>query len=239
MAQELAVEVETDGGHVAGLFGAEEGAGAANLKVAHGDAEAAAEGGVLADGIETLAGIASGDGIAGEEKEGVSLAIGTSDATTELIEVGETKAVGAVNEDGVGVGDVDAALDDGRSEENVGLSFDELVHHNLEFVFFHLAMTHHNFGFGNQFLDAVAEDFDGSDAVVEEEDLAAAGEFVFDGLFDKALVVLMNLGFDGIAVGGRGVDGGHVAHSHEGEVKGAGNGGGGESEDVDLAESFL
>ena len=42
LAEELAVEVEADLGDVAGLLGAEEVAGAADLEVAHGDFEAGA-----------------------------------------------------------------------------------------------------------------------------------------------------------------------------------------------------
>ena len=202
LAEKLAIEVESDGGHVTGLFGAEEGAGAANLEVAHRDAKAAAEGGVLTDGVEALAGVATGDGIAREEKEGVGLPVGTSHAASELIEVGEAEAIGAVDENGVGVGDVDAAFDDGSGEQDVGFSFDELVHHDFKFVFFHLAMADDDAGLGNEFLNAVAQVFDSADAIVEKEDLAAAGEFVFDGLFDEALVVLMNLGFDGVRLGG-------------------------------------
>ena len=239
MPEELAVEVEADSGHVTGLFGAEKGTCTADFEVAHGDAEAAAEGSVLADGVEPFAGVAARDGITREEKEGVGLAVGATNAAAKLVEVGESKAVGAIDENGIGIGDVDTTLDDGGGEEDIGFAFHELVHYDFEFVFFHLAMADDDFGLGDQFLDAVAQDLDGADAVVEKEDLAAAGEFVLDGLFDEAFVVLMDFGFDGIAVGGRGVDGGHVAHAHEGKVEGAGDGGGGEGEDVDLAEAFL
>ena len=239
LTEKLAVEIEADGSHVTGLFCAEEGAGAADFEVAHRDAEAAAEGGVLANGIEPLAGVASGDGIAREKKKGVGLAVRAPDTATELIEVREAKAVGAVDENGVGVGNVDAALDDGGGEKDVGFAFDELVHHGFEFVLFHLTMADHDFGFGDEFLDAIAQDLDGADAVVKKENLAAASEFVLNGLFNQAFVVLMNLGFDGITVGRRGVDGGHVAHAHEGKVEGAGDGGGGKGQDVDLTKAFL
>jgi hypothetical protein len=51
-----------------------------------------------------------------------------------LVEVGETVAVGLVDEDRVGAGDVEAALHDRRGEEDVGLPADERQHHLLEVV---------------------------------------------------------------------------------------------------------
>src|SRR5439155_26435863 len=52
LGHHLAVEVEADGGDVAGLLATEEVAGAPDLEVAHGDLEPAAEVGELAEGLE-------------------------------------------------------------------------------------------------------------------------------------------------------------------------------------------
>ncbi len=82
MAEELAVEVEADLGDVAGLFGAEEVAGAADFEVAHGDFEAGAEGGVLLDGVDAFAGVALGDHFPGEEEDGVGFLAGAADAAS-------------------------------------------------------------------------------------------------------------------------------------------------------------
>lgn len=46
---------------------------------------------------------------------------------------------------------------------------------------------------GEEFFDHA---FDAADAVVEEEDLALAVEFAFDGFFDDAFVVGADDGFD-------------------------------------------
>ena len=74
---------------------------------------------------------------------------------------------------------------------------------------------------------------------MEEEDLAAAFHLAAYGIADDAFVVGGDGGGDGEAVGGRGVDGGHVARAHECHVEGARDGGGGEGEDVDLAEEVF
>jgi hypothetical protein len=50
-----------------------------------------------------------------------------------LVEVGAAVAVGLVDEDRVGAGDVEAALDDRRGEEDVGRAGHDGEHHLLQF----------------------------------------------------------------------------------------------------------
>ena len=49
LAEQLDVELEAERGHVAGLLGAEQVAGAADLEIAHGDREARAQLGVVGE----------------------------------------------------------------------------------------------------------------------------------------------------------------------------------------------
>ena len=180
------------------LLSAEEIACAADFEVAHGDTEAAAEGGVLFHGIDAFAGIAAGHFAAGDHEVGVGLVTGAADAAAELVEVGEAEAVGAVDDDGIGVRDIDAAFDDGGADEDVGLTGDEAVHDFLELTFLHLTVTGFDGGaFGAEGEEFFDHAFDAADAVVEEEDLALAVEFAFDGFLDDAFVVGADDGFDG------------------------------------------
>ena len=239
MAEELAIEVESDGGDVAGLLGTEEVACAADFEVAHGDLEAGSERGVLLDGRHALAGLREELCVAWEQEVGVGLVLVASDATAELVEFGEAEAVGAIDDDGVGVGDIEAALDDGGGDQDVGLAIDEARHDAFEVVGIHLAVADEDAGLGQEGADAEGEGFDGRDAVVEEVDLAAAVDLALDGVADQAFVVIGDDGLDGETVLGRGLEGGEVAGAGEGEVEGARDGGGGEGEDVDgLAEEF-
>ena len=139
---------------MAALLGAEQVAGAADFEVAHGDFEAGAERGVLLDGVDALAGVADGHHVARQQQDGVGLLAGAADAAAELIEIGEAEAVGAVDEDGVGVRDVDAGLDDGGGEQDVGLAVDEGVHDDFEVVLLHLAVADDDAGLGHEFADA-------------------------------------------------------------------------------------
>ena len=58
----------------------------------------------------------------GDEEVGVRGAVPAADTAAELVEIGEAEVVGAVDEDGVGVRDVDAVFDDGGGDEDVGFA---------------------------------------------------------------------------------------------------------------------
>ena len=91
--------------------------------------------------MDAFAGIALGDHFPGEEEDGVGFFPGTADAAAELVEIGEAEAVGAVDEDGVGIWDVDAGLDDGGGEEYVGFVVYEGVHDGFQVLLVHLAVA--------------------------------------------------------------------------------------------------
>ncbi len=237
--EDAAVEVEADGGDVAGLFGAEEVACAAYFQVAHGDFEAAAEFAVLADGGGAFAGLARAHHGGREEEVGVGLLGGAADAATELIEVGEAEAVGAVNKDGVDVGHINAAFDDGGGDEDVGAAVEEVGEGAFDVVFVHAAVGAKHAQAGQEGAEFGADGIERGDAVVKVEDLAAAFEFALDGGADDAFVVGEHVGLDRDAAGGRGLDGGEVARTHEGEVEGAGDGSSTEGEDVYAGEAFF
>ena len=96
-----------DGIGQARLTGAEELAGPADLEIDFGEDEA---GIVLFHGLET-------GGIRvrwnGCKKETVALVVAAADTAAELVELGETEALGALDHDDRGIGDVDTHFDDG------------------------------------------------------------------------------------------------------------------------------
>lgn len=237
--EELAVEFETDSGDMAALLGAEEVARAAEFEVAHGDAEARAELVVLFKGVEAFVGLVDEGGVAVKEEVGVGLAFEASDASADLVELGEAEAVGAFDDEGVAVGDVDAGFDDGGADEDVEFACDETGHDFFEGEGGHLPVADCDAELGVHLADGVGDGFDGLDAVVEVEDLSAAVDFGLNGVFNSACLVALDDGFDGSAVGGGRFDDGHGTGTCEGEVEGAGDGGGAEGEDVNGGAEFL
>lgn len=83
------VHVEADGVDVAGLFAAEEAAGAAEFEIESGDLEAGAEVGEFLEGGEAFAGNFGEFGVGGNEEVGVSAAVGAADAAAELVKLAE------------------------------------------------------------------------------------------------------------------------------------------------------
>src|SRR5688572_10225303 len=109
-----------------------------------------------------------------------------ADAAAELVEVAEAEAVGAINDYGVGVRDVDATLDDRRGEQHVSIAVDELGHHFLQIIGVHLAVADEHARLGHERAEPPSNSIDVKHAIVEIEDLAAAVELALDGIADDA-----------------------------------------------------
>jgi len=110
----------------AGLFGAEELAGAALLEVEFGEFEA-----VLGThhGVEAEFGF--GAYLVAGHEDAVAFGGAAADATAELVHLGHAEALGVFDDHDAGVGDVDADLDDGSGDEDVDLAALKLAHRDL------------------------------------------------------------------------------------------------------------
>ena len=144
-----------------------------------------------------------------------------------------------VDEDGVGVGDVEARLDDRRSYQHVELAADEAQHHRLQLFPFHLTVGHTDADVGHDLADLLRHLVDVVHAVVDKEDLSAPVQLILDALADDLLVETVQLGDDGMTVGRRRVDDGQVARSHERKLQRTRYGRGREGEGVHLGTHLL
>src|SRR5271154_6603245 len=86
---------------------------AAKFEIESGDSEAGAEFAELLHGGETFAGDVRERRVGRNEQVSVRALVRTADSATELIQLGEAEAVGAVDQDGVGMGDVEAIFHHG------------------------------------------------------------------------------------------------------------------------------
>ena len=132
--QQLAVQLVADGGDVAALLRAEDVAGPADFQVAQGDLEAGAQLGELLDRLEPPGGVRRDAAVAVEQQVGIGPVLVPADPAAQLVQVGQAVVVGLVDEDGVGVGNVQAALDDRRRHQDVGLPADERRHRLFQLV---------------------------------------------------------------------------------------------------------
>ena len=74
----------------------------------------------------------------------ISLAIRSSDPTTQLVQLCQSELVGPFDDDGVGIRHIDTGFNDGAADQNVQLSVVEIVHHRFELSFRHLTMANTN-----------------------------------------------------------------------------------------------
>jgi hypothetical protein len=102
----LHVQVIADRSDVAGLVRAEKVASAADLEVTHGDLEARAELGVLADGAQAFVSLLGQSVVAGIKKVGVSTLAGSAHPAAQLVELAEPEHVGTVDDQSVDRGHV-------------------------------------------------------------------------------------------------------------------------------------
>ena len=135
------VELESDGLDVAGLLAAEHVARAAQLEVERGDLEAGAEVGELLERGQASARDLGQLGRGRDEEVSVGAAIAAAHAAAELVELRQSVAIGAVDEDGVGQRDVEAVLDDGGGDQHVVLVVHEGEHDALQLGFGELAVA--------------------------------------------------------------------------------------------------
>src|SRR6185312_14542138 len=182
MLEQVEVHGEPDLGYLAALLLAEQLARAADLEVVGREHETGAELFHGLDGLEPLGRIAR-KGLARRRDEiGVGAVVRAADAPAQLMELSQPHVVGAIDDDGVGCRDVDAALDDGGAEKQVESAVVEVHHELLELALAHLPMADPDAGLWHQALHYRGYLLDGPDLVVHEVDLAAAAQLAQHGL---------------------------------------------------------
>ncbi len=239
LGQEARVEVEPDRGHVSVLLRAQDVAGAANLQIRQGDLEPGPELRGVEDGLQSLAGDVRERLAAPVQQIGVGAPRRPPDTAAELVELGQAKRVGSVDDDRVGVRDVQAGLDDRCADQHVGGAAGEGEHHLLELAFRHLAVAHRDSNARQQRPKLLGLRLDRLDAVVDEEDLTAAVQLAQDGVADEPGGRLGDPCLDRQPVLRRRLDQRQVADAGERQVERPRDRCRGQRQHVDLAAQLL
>src|SRR5689334_7848322 len=158
-----------------------------------------------------------------DEQISVSLVLVTADAAAQLVEVAQTKTVGAIDNNRVRVGNIEATLDDGRRKQHVGVAIYKPRHHLLQILGLHLTMADNDPRAWHEGAQFPGYRIDRRNAVVQEKDLAATVQFALDGVADDPLIILNDQGLDRKSVLGRCFDGAHVARASKCQVQRARN----------------
>ena len=111
--------------------------------------------------------------------------------------------MGTIDDDGVGIGDVDAVFDNRRGEQHIIVVVGEVENDLFEFFWLHLSMSDGHTGIRDILMDHIGNLLQLTDAVVHEIDLPIARHLEVDGISDNLCTESMYLRLNGIAVGGR------------------------------------
>ena len=200
----------------------------------HGQIKAAAEFFHLLDRVQALLRLFGQALDLGHQQIRVGLVVAAAHTPAQLVQLRQTKLVGAAHDDGVGRGHVDAGLDDGRAQEQVVALRHKVAHHTLELALGHLAVGNGDAGFGQIRLELLTAVLDRVDLVVQKVNLTAALELAQHGLTDHALAFVAHKGFDGQAPLRCGGDHAQIAQALQGHAHGARDRRGGQREHIDL-----
>ena len=237
--QQVHVERKTHLLDLAALLLPQQLAGAADLQVVGRQGEAGPQFLQGLDGLQALLGIRRHHPRRGGDEIGIGAVMGAPHPAAQLVQLRQAQLVGAVHQDGIGAGDVDAALDDGGAHQQVEALVIEVAHHPFQVTLAHLAVGHLHPRLRHQGLELLRHVLDGLHLVVEKIDLAAALQLALHRLLDQGVVPGSDEGLDGVARHRRGGDDRQVAQPGHGHVQGAGDGGGGEGKDVHLGAQGL
>ena len=217
-----------------GLFGSQQVAGAADLKIAHGDLEAAAQVGKFPDGFEALFRFFFQDGVAPVHKKCVGGPVGAAYPPPELVKLRQSEVLGVVDDDGVGVGNVQPGLNDGGGHQHIDFFIDKGKHDLFQLPLAHLTVGKFHHGAGYQFLHIRRHAVNVVDPVVHIEDLPAPGDLSLDGFPYQLFVVLQHIGLNGAAVHRRHLQHAHIADARQTHVERPGDRCGGQRQHIHI-----
>ena len=212
---------------------------AANLQIAHGDAESRTEGGELPDGGQPLGGDLRQHFIPLEREIGVGLAGGTPHAAADLVQLGKPHAVGIFNDERVAVAHIHAGLDEGGADQHINFIVQQLLPYRRNLFLGHFAVGHPHAGAGHHLAHPRGTFLDGLHPVVQIVYLPSPCQLLADGLRDDALVIFQHIGLHRAALHRRLLDEGHVPDAGQRHIQGTGNGRGGQGEHIHPDEVFL
>ena len=149
------------------------------------------------------------------------------------MELREAQGVGPLDDHRVGVGDVQAGLDDGRADEHVEALLPEVEHHLLELVLAHLPVRDRDPRLGHQLADLRGRLLDRLHPVVDVEHLALAEQLAADGGDDLPVLVGADVGQDRVPLLRRGGDRRHLPDAGDRHLQGPRDRRGAHAEHVD------
>ena len=139
----------------------------------------------------------------------------------QLIELRETELVGAVNNDGIGVGKIEPRFDDRRANQDLRLVFQKIEHDFLQLPGPHLAVRYGQLCLGDRVGQLERQPVDGFDPIVEEKHLPTALHLTQDRVANDPFVVAGHVSLDRQPIRRRCFDDAQLANADHRHMQGA------------------
>ena len=217
------VEFEPHGCDVSRLAFAEQVTRSANFQVMGGESESAPQIVEFLQHPQALLCILRYDMFTWNEEVRVRPMMRAPHSTAELIELGKAERVGAVDDDRVGVGDVEARFDDRGAHKYVCFLCDEIAHDTLEVALPHLSVGDRDPRLGYDARHPACHRIDRLHPVVDEKHLPTAPELAEDCIAHYVLVEAGRIGPNREAVDWRCLDHAEIPNSSQRKLQRAGN----------------
>ena len=143
----------------------------------------------MLDGVDPFARAANSHHLAWQEQISVGFVLGPADASAQLIKIGQTKSIRAIDDNRVRVRNIETALDNRRANQHVDFSRDEARHDRFQFIRIHLAMADVDLRIRAKIGDLVAHALDCLNAIVQKENLTLSLDLAIDGVANDSLIV--------------------------------------------------
>ena len=157
----------------------------------------------------------------------------------QLVELGQSEAVGILDQDRVHPRDVEPALDNGGAEHHIGFPGVERHHGALQFAFRHLAVGHKQFQAGQHLPQSRSHILDALHPRHHIEHLPASVQLLTDGAAHRFRIQGSQMGFDRTTQRRWSGDQAHLPHAGQAHVQRSGDRRRRQGEDVDVLAQHL
>ncbi len=185
--QKLAIHLVTNGRDMSALLGAKDVARSANFQIAHRDLEPRPQMAVFLDRLQPLGRHRRHRPVRRQQQITIRPILIPPHSSAKLMQLAEPKPIRLVDENRVGVGNIQSAFDDRRADQNVRLMPDEFQHHVFQLALGHLAVADDDPRIGHQLEDFIRHFRDVVNPVVDEIDLPLAIQLAHDRLLESAV----------------------------------------------------
>ena len=146
-----------------------------------------------------------------------------ADAATKLVQLGQAHMVGILDDQRIGIRNIQSRFNDRRANQHVILAVPEPFDGVLQLILIHLAMRHDHARFRNKFTNMLRGLLDRPHTVVHVEHLAISQQFTTNSRRDLLILLHTYVGQHGVTIFRRGKDRRHIANSRHRHLQRARN----------------